>query len=158
MNSLKFAVVFIVVLVAGCITPQAPKLTPLEIQSLQSREYEETKAVVFPSVLSVFQDLGYIVKTADKDTGFITAESPTNNTTGFWDAFAGIAVNSQTIATAFVEEIGQITKIRLNIVAKKSTSSEYGQNSKQDTPILDAKVYQNAFERIESVLFIRSSN
>ncbi len=158
MNSLKFAVAFIVVLVAGCVTPQAPKLTPLEIQSLQSREYEETKAVVFPSVLSVFQDLGYIVKTADKDTGFITAESPTDNSTGFWDAFAGIAVNSQNIATAFIEEIGQTTKIRLNIVAKKSTSSTYGQNSKQDTPILDAKVYQNAFERIESAIFIRSSN
>lgn len=176
MNKLKFVAVFLVVLVAGCVLPQAPpQLTPLEIQSVQTREYEAPKEIVFPSVLSVFQDLGYIVKTADKDTGFITAESPADNSgNGFWDDYSGViytddgtgiwddhanVISSQkTIATAFIEQIGKTTKARLNFVTKKSNSSSQGQTSQRDTPILDSKIYQNAFERIENAIFIRSAN
>ncbi|MGQ4807620.1 hypothetical protein NKDENANG_00975 [Candidatus Entotheonellaceae bacterium PAL068K] len=158
MHKFKFIAIFLVIFVTGCVTPTAPTLTPLEIQSLQTREYEETKEVVFPSVLSVFQDLGYIIKTADKDTGFITSESPTKGSTKFIPFVGIINVANQTAATAFIEPIGQITKVRLNLVVKKSSSSAYGQSSKQDTPILDAEVYQNAFEKIESAIFIRSGN
>ena len=158
MNKIKLSAVFLVILMAGCVTPKAPQLTPLEKQSLQTREYEESKEIVFPSVLSVLQDSGYIVKTADKDTGLITAESPTDNATGFWDAFAGVIANQQTAVTAFIEKIGPITKVRLNFVVQKSSSSSYGQSSKQSTPILNAATYQNAFEQIESAIFIRSAN
>ena len=38
-------------------------LTPLEIQSMQTRTYDEGKEIVFPSVMSVLQDLGYSIKT-----------------------------------------------------------------------------------------------
>lgn len=150
--------VFLVVLVAGCVPPQEPQLTPLQIQSLQSREYEESKEIVFPSVLSVFQDLGYIVKTADKDTGFITAESPIGGGSSY-NIFLGLTkTTAQTAATAFIEQIGKYSKVRINLVVKKASSSAYGQNSANDTPILDAQVYQNAFNKIESAIFIRSAN
>ena len=158
MNKIKLLAVFLVILVAGCVVLKDTQLTSLEKQSLQTREYEETKDIVFPSVLSVLQDSGYIVKTADKDTGLITAESPTDNATGFWDAFSDVIVNQQTAVTAFIEEIGPITKVRLNFVVQKSSSYEFGQSSKQSTPILDAATYQNAFEQIESAIFIRSAN
>ncbi|MFT7224049.1 MAG: hypothetical protein ACI82Z_001597, partial [Cellvibrionaceae bacterium] len=32
------------------------------------------------------------------------------------------------------------------------------QSDQQDTPVLNATIYQNAFERIESAIFVRSSN
>ncbi len=156
MYQLKYIAVSLVLLLSACVTTEAPPtLTPLQIQSLQTREYEEGKEIVFPSVLSVFQDLGYIVKTADKDTGFITAESPTD---GGYNIWIGATTATQTAATAFIEQIGEVTKVRLNIVNKRSSSSAYGQNTQSDTAILDVAIYQNAFEKIESAIFIRSSN
>lgn len=157
MKAIKFAIIGLVLVLAGCATTPAPSLTPLEIQSLQTREYEHGKDIVFPSVLSVFQDLGYTVKSADKDTGLITAESAAKSDAAvkFW---TGVSNVSQTSATAFIEEIGNITKVRLNFVTSDKKSYGYGQTDREDTPILNAEVYQNAFERIESAIFIRSAN
>ena len=65
----------------GCVVqPQKPPMTPLEIQSIQTREFESPKKIVFASVVSVFQDLGYTIKGADLNTGFINAESAAQNT------------------------------------------------------------------------------
>lgn len=60
--------------------------------------------------------------------------------------------------TAFVEQIGDKTKVRLSFVEVKKTSWELGQTNRQDIVLLDVKLYENAFERIENALFIRSSN
>lgn len=157
MKIFKFAIIGLVLVVAGCVSTSAPTLTPLEIQSLQTREYEHGKNIVFPSVLSVFQDLGYIVKSADKDTGLITAESAAKSDAAskFW---LGISNVSQTSATAFIEEIGKITRVRLNFVTSSKKSYGYGQSDRQDMPILNAEVYKNAFERVESAIFVRSAN
>lgn len=156
MNMIKICFLSLFFLMAGC-AAKAPTMTPLEIQSLQTREYDNDRAVVFTSVVSVFQDLGYTVKSADKDTGFITAESAASSDAAS-KFLLGISNVSQTSATAFIEKIGSITKVRLNFVTSSKTSSAYGQTDREDTPILDAKVYQNAFDRIESAIFVRSSH
>ena len=49
-------------------------------------------------------------------------------------------------------------KIRLNFVNTVATSSQYGMNSKNETALLNTQIYQNAFEKIESAIFIRSAN
>ncbi len=138
----------------GCAV-QPPPMTPLEIQSLQTREYESSKKIVFPSVISVFQDLGYTIKGADLNTGFINAESTTKHDQAL-QILLGLSQMEQTAATAFIEEIGARTRVRLNFVTTRQLSSAYGQSSREDTPILDVKVYTNAFERIENAIFIRS--
>jgi len=157
MKTIKFAIIGLLLVLAGCATTSGPVLTPLEIQNLQTREYEQGKNIVFPSVLSVFQDLGYTVKSADKNTGLITAESAakSNEASKFW---LGISSVSQTSATAFIEEIGKRTKVRLNFVTSNNKSYSYGQSDRQDTPILNAAVYKNAFERIENAIFVRAAN
>ena len=144
-------------LLSGCVTAPKITLTPLEIQALQTRSYEHNKDIAFPSVMSVFQDLGYTVNSADKDTGLITAESATASDAAsrIW---LGITEVSQTKATAFIEQIGSNSSIRLNFVATSKKSTAYGRTDRQDTPILDTAVYQNAFERIETAIFMRSSN
>jgi len=149
----------------GCASTKAPELTPLEIQSLQTREYEHPKNVVFPSVISVFQDLGYTIKSVETEAGTVTAQSTTKNTTSAGAVFAAAffggranQTNAKTLATASVEEIGDITKVRLNFVVENKSSSGWGQNTEQSEAILDAQIYQNAFERIESAIFVRSSN
>jgi hypothetical protein len=68
MKTPSVAILCIGLCMAGCtIAPPAP--TPLQIQAFQSHEFETQKRVAFGSVLSVFQDLGYIVQSADIETG-----------------------------------------------------------------------------------------
>lgn len=159
--------------ISGCVAPQQqkPPMTPLEIQSIQTREYEAPKKITFASVVSVFQDLGYTIKNADLNTGFINAESASQSTFIGPEAeiFIGVIGGvlggqpaattqsvEQTVATAFIEEIKDATRVRLNFVTTRQSSSAQGQNSRRDTPILDVRIYTNAFERIENAVFIRS--
>ena len=80
MKKIYILLPILLILITGCETTK-PKvnLTPLDIQSMQSRNYEHSKDLVFPSVMSVFQDLGYSINSADINTGLITAESVANS-------------------------------------------------------------------------------
>ena len=154
MKTTQWCFLSLFILLIGCAAP-GPAMTPLEIQSLQSREYENSKMVVFTSVVSVFQDLGYTIKSADMKTGFIMAESAASSDTAS-KILLGVSNVSQTSATAFIEQIGRHTWVRLNFVTSSKKSSSYGQTDREDTPILDIRIYRNAFERIESAIFVRS--
>ena len=151
---LSFAFIFF--LFSCATTPTAPALTPAEIQSIQSRQYDEKKEVVFASVVSVFQDLGYQIAAADLATGIITSQSAAANDAAyaFW---TGVAKNTQTKATAFVETIGSTTSVRLNFVTSTNESFGYGQQRKNEVPVTDSQIYQNAFEKVENAIFMRSS-
>ncbi len=139
----------------GCATTSEPELTPLEIREMQSRNFDQVPDVVFPSVVSVFQDLGYTIQSADRESGFISAESAAESD-GWHRFWTGQARVEQTRATAFVEAVHDETSVRLNFVAVDERSSGWGQHNRDDTPILDAEPYQHAFERIEDAIFMRS--
>lgn len=135
-----------------------PQLTPLELQALQSHEYETTKEVLFASVVSVFQDLGYQLENADMGSGFITASSATRNRTGLLDAFAGSRSSGNTRATAFVEAMPNgMARVRLNFLNSKSTSSNWGQSSREDKPVLDPQTYKAAWDKIDEAIFTRAA-
>jgi hypothetical protein len=51
---------------------------------------------------------------------------------------------------------GQRSRVRLNFVNTKENSSWYGQTNKKDSPVLDAKTYQVAWEKIDEAIFVRS--
>jgi hypothetical protein len=151
---------------SGCVTaPPAPTPAPLQVQAFQSRGYENDKTMVFGSVVSVFQDLGYIIDSADRDTGFITASSPTGDRTNLLEALSGMQTSGRTRATAFVEEIRpDFVTVRLNFVdSRRRSSGGYGIThgvgwgmGDRDTPILDPKTYQNAFAKVDDAIFVRS--
>lgn len=147
-------------MLSGCATmgkQQQP--TSLQIQSFQTKQFDASKTIAFNSVMSVFQDLGYIIQSANKNTGFITADSPSKNKTSFWDALAHTSASGQTKATAFVENIRPgHTRVRLNFVSTSNLSSAYGQNSERDKPILDPKVYRVAFDKIGNAIFVRQGD
>jgi hypothetical protein len=134
---------------------KAPKLTPMELQAIQSREFEVPKEVAFGAVMTVIQDLGYTVESADIISGFITASSPTENKTNFFEALGGASSSGNTTMTVFLMQMPNgMTRIRLNFVNSKSMSTAYGRGSRQDKPILDPAVYNNAWERIDEALFV----
>lgn len=136
--------------------------TSLEIQAIQSKTFDADKATTFKSVMSVLQDLGYVVNSASLETGFITAESPTvkdKSGGAVFDAlFGGIRTEVKTAVTASVEDlVPTSTKVRLNFVYKKARSGAYGQRASDDTPIQDPKAYETAFEKIGEAIFIRTA-
>jgi len=151
----QFFLIFSVAVLAACSTNPSPEMTPMEIRSLQTREFETNKQIAFPSVITVFQDLGYSISQADIDTGFISAESASDSdeASKFW---LGVSSVTQAKATAYVEEIGSFTKVRINFVTTTNKSYGWGQTDREDTPILNAESYQYAFERIENAIFVRS--
>jgi hypothetical protein len=151
------ASVILISAMVGCATT-APELTPLEIQSMQTRSFEEDKSIVFGSVVSVFQDLGYQIESADLATGLITSESPADSVSNWATAFTGMRQVTQTRATAFVEKVGNQVNVRLNFLVMNQLSGGYGQSDRQDQPITDVEIYQNAFERIENAIFVRSDD
>lgn len=148
--------------VAGCATNTSATKTSLEIQAIQAKSFESNKKTAFSSVMSVFQDLGYIIGSANLDTGFITAESPNQQDTSggavFAAIFAGVRTEVKTAVTASIEELGpNATRVRLNFVNRQRRSGAYGQNASDDSPVEDPTVYQNAFDKIGEAIFVRSS-
>ena len=158
----KFSILFLSILalsLSSCALledSQTPQLTPLEIQTLQTREYKASKERVFASVMSMLQNLGYTILSADQATGLITAKSLLQSDTHY-------------TATAFVESMGQMTRVRLSFVQKVSGSywhSGFDAHDrdghmvkyKHESQVLDTALYQNAFEQIDSELFVRSSH
>jgi len=142
----------------GCeTTDNSHSLTPLEIRSIQTRSFEADYNVVFRSVVSVFQDLGYTIKSADISTGFIQADgaADSNDALKFW---TGMTSTSQTKASGFVEDFGDKTRARLSFIESVESSTAYGADSRKEKPILDTQIYQNAFERVENAIFVRTSS
>jgi hypothetical protein len=139
-----------IAIVSGCAT--APKLTSLEIQAFQKKTFDANKKIAFGATVSVFQDIGYTIKSADVETGFIQASSPAKNVVFFGSH------TSLTEASAFIEEILEKTSIRLNFVDSVESSSAYGMKGKAETPNLNAEIYNNAFTKIQEAIFIRQGN
>lgn len=149
-------------MLAGCSVPEVQK-TSLEVQAIQAQSFDASKKIAFNAVMSVLQDLGYIVQSASLDTGFITADSPikqdTSGSATFMAIFGGVRSEGKSAVTASVEELtSKKARVRLNFLSRRTQSSVHGQNSIQDTPVLDPAVYQKAFDKIGEAIFIRTSN
>lgn len=147
-------VLAIAVAVAGCeVMPKQTK-SPLELQAIQAKEFETSKKIAFAATLSVFQDLGYTVSSANLDTGLITAKSPTQQD---FQLFVGQRMKDIK-ATAFVEEIVQNrTKVRLNFVNSTETSGGYGMKGGHEAPIETPEMYQDTFAKIQQGIFVRKN-
>lgn len=138
---------------SGCVTQPTQQKSSLELQAIQAKEFETTHKIAFTATLSVFQDLGYIIKTASLETGLVTAKSPT---TQRFVPFVGRVMNEEN-ASAFVEQVGpNRTRIRLSFVNNVQTSGG-GMTGQRDTPIQDPIPYQNAFAKIQQSIFVRSN-
>lgn len=146
----------------GCGATAPVAKTSLEIQAVQAKLFEADKGITFKSVISVLQDLGYIISTGNLETGLITAESPTQQDTSGSATFAavmgGVRTEGKTVVTASVEEFGaKSTRVRLNFVNKQFRSARNGQTATDDRAVQDAKPYQTAFEKIGEAIFIRQA-
>lgn len=152
---MRFLIIFMLsISISGCVSSKK-EMTPLELRSMQTRDYKDSYNKVFAATIAVFQDLGYSITNADKDTGLITGESASEDKTNFWTILGGINLNVQTRGTAFVERRKGKTSIRLNFVEKRLASGLYGQTTRGDIPIKEPKIYEAAHEKIANAIFVR---
>ncbi len=107
-------------------------------------------------MLDVFQDMGYSITTVDAAAGFITAESPTNNSNKeAGDLFWGGSVGNNRV-TATVEPFGDgRVRVRLNIVYRKHFPRSLINHGQFEEPVTDPGVYADAFRRIEAAVYMR---
>ena len=136
------------IILTGCAQFNSkPRLNPLQIEAMQTHTFDVSKRIAFNAVITILQNLGYIIQTANFDTGFITAQSPQNT-----DFFG---TTSSTKTTAFItKRTEKTTKIRINFVANNTYSTQKGQPIVNDTPIENAQAYVNAFNKIRQQIFV----
>ena len=144
--------------VAATAAKKAPPPSGLELQQIQAKDIDGNKTVVFGAVMSVLQDSGYRIQAADKDTGLITGIASTSGKM-IYSIWTGFGKSKKTpIVSAFIEEkTATVTRVRLSFVMAKMKSTIYGAGAQDEEPIYDANVYQDAFEKINQAVFIRSS-
>ena len=152
---------------------KAQEMTPLQISTMQSREYEITRRLAFDSAMGMFQDMGYTIDAADWDTGLIKA-----HTTGR-EGSAFFKVNEQIEASMFIRSMGEkkvVVRINLHRRAHGEqtgagtvgsmaigmivpfggwiASEAAREGARDDSVVLDPTVYQSIFEKYENSLFV----
>jgi hypothetical protein len=145
----------------GCMTIGTPRQpVPLQNPAIQTQEFEADKTVTLNSVMSVLQDLGYILKTADKEVGLITASSPAHRPGKILSP--NLVINGEPIvtttqahATAVVEETRPgVTAVRLNFVVSAHSEGRTVSTTREDQ-VLDAATYRMVFDRIKEAIAVR---
>jgi len=173
MKKILAAIIIIpfVLLTTGCaMPPPKPQMTPLQIQSMQTRTFKTTKRKAFNSTMQVFQDLGYTVKSANFNTGFISAQSLTKNAGSQLHGFGRFlnnainnagpngerrSVSALTKATAFITKLpNKQIRIRVSFVDVSRVSINGGSPTENDKQILNGKTYTEMFNRVRQALFV----
>lgn len=133
------------------------QMSALQVQEMQTKDLEADKTTAFSAVMTVLQNSGYRIGAADRETGLITGVASTN-TKMTWLPFVGFGKSKKTpVVSAFIEDISpSITKVRLSFVMTKASVNGFG-GGEDEEPILDAAIYQDAFEKIEQAVFVRQS-
>lgn len=150
-----FSLFLLVAVITGCVQQNYKSTkTSVELQAIQTRDFDTSKKIAFASTMSTFQDLGYKVSSADLETGFITAEGPTSDK---FVAFVGQVMETLK-ATAYVEALTQNrSRIRLSFVNEMKRSSGYGMEGGNDVPVEEPLFYQNSFAKIKKGIYLREN-
>lgn len=136
---------------AGCVPAQpAPKLNPLQIQAMQTQDFNAPKKKTFDAVMTVLQNEGYMIQTADLDTGFITGKSTTKSD-GWGD-------QSTLSVTAFITKAKKKNKIyshvRLSFVENKNVIQGRNSSYTISHQIIDTSLYRQVFNAIRQQVFV----
>jgi environmental stress-induced protein Ves len=157
-----FSFIFASGLLPGCITlDSSDEKSALEIQAIQARVFEADRPLAFRSILSVLQDLGYVIQSASLESGVITAQSPikaeTWSSIGLGVSVAGLRNEVRTYVTATTEEFhSKQTRVRLTFVERRVSSSIQGQQSTDESVVLDVRTYEQVFSKIGDAIFMRA--
>jgi hypothetical protein len=157
---MKKALVVFLALIAASSAPvlgkdkDKPQLSSIQLQQIQTHEVAHPYKIVFAATLSVLQDLGYVIKSGDIESGLITAEATMESKI----TWITKVTTKQPNVTAVIEPASSdSSKVRLNFIVKESQSSGGQVFKEKQEMVTDIAVYKAAFEKIDSAAFLRSS-
>jgi hypothetical protein len=153
---LQNVVIVSFVFLVACAAPPKVVQSGLEIQAYQSHEFEAPKRIAFDSTMSVLQDSGFIIESADYETGFITGRGTSASRTDFWYG----ATNEHVEMTAFVEQrTSSISRVRVNLIDSSQRKSAWNpaQDVINERGVRDPVTYQKLFDLISQTIFVREN-
>ena len=146
--------------------------------AIRSRTFEAARPIVFDSVVSAFEELGYAIVTADRDAGTVHAEGAIEEPARALPP--DVSRRQQAVARALVEEVGGGTRVTLHFTMRSELLEEPTEISVSRTgetegsfsfkttifsdedgakweeePVLEAGVYRDALDRIEQAILGR---
>ena len=163
MRSMKFLLVpaCAICLLSGCVTVDSvfgeldPQVSAVELQALQTREFEGTEAQMFSATIGAFQSYGYAIQSADRATGLVIAKTTSDATL---NSFTGLTRVEYDKATAFIEKVAENRmKVRVSIVKYVSAKSGYGGGGEKEAMRTKPEMYQKIFTKIEESLFLKKN-
>ncbi len=132
-----------------------PQISAVELEALQTREYEADYTQAFAAAIGAFQSYGYVIQSADRETGLLIAKTTSDATL---DALTGLTRVEYDKATAFLEQVAQgRVKIRVSIVKYVSAKSAYGGGGEKEAMRTKPDVYRNIFNKIDQALFLKKN-
>lgn len=154
--------ILVSLLLSGCLAPRQEK-TQLQIRQFQTRSYDtQDFKLVMKAVMNALQDENFIIKQADLELGFITAQRELDIESmgerflsGLLAALGGGTAqykkNSITEATANISEFGNQIRVRVNFQNK--IIDNLGKVVKVEQ-IEDKKFYQEFFSKVDKSIFL----
>lgn len=154
----KIAIIVIFAVLTGCAIPEVPTATPLEIQAMQTREFEADKDAVITAVMSGMQNMGISIESADREGGFISARYLHTDT--HVSLLGTTTTDLDQKITAVIQELpnGRV-RVRLNVVNTMTFKtvtplSPVPQINKATGQLIVAEGYEPIFEAIRTALFV----
>lgn len=132
-----------------------PPISPVELEAIQTREYEADFKQAFAATVGAFQSYGYSIESADKDTGLVIAKTTSDATINYMTGLTRVEYDK---ATAFLEQVapGRV-KVRVSIVKHVSAKSAYGGGGEKEAMRTKPDVYQQIFMKIDQSLFMKKN-
>lgn len=150
-------IIYFITIVAFTSCSTTKQLSPAEVRSMTTKQFEANYDVTFKAVTSLLQSEGFLVESANKDVGLINASKRIDNknaaTQRFW---TGSSKDASTAKVVFnIEEINkEITEIKLTIYEGSVNSSISYWGSKntdvKESMVQDATVYNNWFNNLRT--------
>jgi|LauGreDrversion4_2_1035121.scaffolds.fasta_scaffold259646_2 hypothetical protein len=160
-----------------------PASSPVELQALQTREFDADKPTLISAIVTVFQDEGYRITQTDVDVGTLVAIMPeevrrvivvahdrdanrlvaryADSTTSMFSGAPGTLVAERTISVLVTELSPSKSKARLSAVVKARLSMSplfsYMNPQNHEGTDTNSDRYQRLFARIQQALFVKSN-
>lgn len=148
-------------MLTGCVTVDSvfgeldPQVSQVQLQALQTREFDASEQQLFSATIGAFQSYGYAIQSADRSTGLVIAKTTSEATLNHFNGLTRVEYDK---ATAFIEQIGENRmKIRVSIVKHVSAKSAYGGGGEKEAMRTKPEMYQKIFNKIEESLFLKKN-
>ena len=153
----------VLLLIVGCVQePPRPARTQLEIREFQTRTYASNNTkMIMKAVINTLQDDGFMIRNADKELGFISANKEVDVTDQtevvITSIFAGQQArykkNSTIECSVNITELGKQSKVRAVFQAK--VVDNFG-SPVSTTTFEDPVYYQTFFSKVDKGVFIEN--